>query len=78
MKIWKYALKKVPADKKEILKICKPIGPIISSIDNRNSDGKDNTDAVIVTNSLEISDRAYTNLSLKAHNDNIYIKNWAG
>ena len=68
----------MPGNKKEILKICKPIGPIINSVDNRNSDGSDNTDAVIITNSLNISDRAYTNLSLKAHNDNIYFKNSAG
>ena len=68
----------VPANRKEILKISKNIGPIINSVDNRNTDGNDNTDTVIVSDSLDISDRAYTNLSLKAHNDNIYIKNSAG
>ena len=60
----------------EILKISMPIGPIINSIDNRNSDGKDNTDAVVVSDSLLISDRAYTCLSLKAHNDNVFLKNF--
>ena len=71
-------IENVPPNRKEILKISMPIGPIISSIDNRNSDGKDNTDAVVVSDSLLISDRAYTCLSLKAHNDNVFLKNSAG
>ena len=70
--------KKVPVNRKEILTISKHLGPILSSIDNRNTDESDNTDTVIVSDSLDISDRAYTSLSLKAHNDGIFLKNSPG
>lgn len=32
----------------------------------------------VVTNQLGFIDRAYTNLSLGAHNDNTFLKNTAG
>ncbi len=68
----------MPVNKKEILKISKHLGPILSSIDNRNTDEGDNTDTVMVSDSLDISDRAYTSFSLKAHNDSIFLKNSPG
>jgi hypothetical protein len=55
-------IENVPPNSKEILKE----GPIINSIDS-----------VVVSDSLLISDRAYTCLSLEAHNDNVFLKNSA-
>lgn len=59
----------VNADPNEIRNVCKRIGPIQNS-----HFGAD----CIVTNSLSFKDRAYTNLSLKAHTDTVYLKNSAG
>lgn len=53
----------------EIKNLCQRIGPIQNS-----HFGAD----CIVTNSLSFKDRAYTNLSLKAHTDTVYLKNSAG
>ncbi|CAF0766806.1 unnamed protein product [Brachionus calyciflorus] len=59
----------VKPDEKSITQVCKRIGPIQNS-----HFGAD----CIVTNSLSFKDRAYTNLSLKAHTDTVYLKNSAG
>lgn len=59
----------VNANSNEISNVCKRIGPIQNS-----HFGAD----CIVTNSLSFKDRAYTNLSLKAHTDTVYLKNSAG
>lgn len=59
----------MPSTEKEVVNVCKRIGPIQNSHFGAEC---------IVTNSLSFVDRAYTNLSLKAHTDNAYLKNTAG
>ncbi|RNA34896.1 trimethyllysine mitochondrial isoform X1 [Brachionus plicatilis] len=62
-------IENVGSNSNEISNVCKRIGPIQNS-----HFGAD----CIVTNSLSFKDRAYTNLSLKAHTDTVYMKNSAG
>lgn len=60
----------VAADRSEIVKVCKRIGPLQNSHFGEMES--------VVTSNLEIIDRAYTSLSLRAHTDTAYLKNNAG
>ncbi len=72
--IWKYGaviVNGVANDPKEMVNVCKPIGSIQPTVFG--------DDFCVVTNkSDQFSDRAYTSLSLKAHTDNVYLKNNSG
>lgn len=63
-------VKNVPEEPKEIVRVCTRIAPIQDSIFGQGE--------VMCTNQFGFTDRAYTNAKLKAHTDNIYIKNSAG
>ena len=53
-----------------ILDVCRPIGPVQTSVYGQSY--------CVVTNDLEFADRAYSNLPLKAHTDTTYLRNSAG
>lgn len=61
---------KVPPVKGEIVKVTNRIGPIQNSVFG--------SEDCLVENNLEFADRAYTNLELKIHTDNIYMSNPSG
>lgn len=61
---------KVPEKEKEIVKLCTRIAPIQNSIFGVGD--------IKVTSQLGFTDRAYTNMKLKAHTDTIFIKNSPG
>jgi trimethyllysine dioxygenase len=60
----------VEAKESEMTRVSKRIGPVQNS-----HFGEGN---VVVQNTLEFVDRAYTNLALKAHTDTAFLKNNAG
>lgn len=60
----------VPAKLREIVTVSERIAKIQGSIFGPGD--------CVVTNQMGFADRAYTNLALKAHNDNTFLKNTAG
>ena len=74
LSIYKYGaviVNGVAKDPKEMVNLCKPIGAIQPTVFGDNY-------CVVTNKSEQFSDRAYTNLSLRAHTDNVYLKNNSG